>query len=169
MEKIFYFIFLLIFSGSCSFDNKTGIWTNNDNIEQSVSSKEKNNKLEKVFDQYKEYNQEKKVDLSIKIKIDKAYNNKYWKQENFNSYNNIPHFYYLGRKQVNYKTSRLSNSSIFRDKSSYLLNQPLFYDSKIVFSDHKGKIYVYSLLENKRILVFNFYKKNLKNIKKNYL
>ena len=147
MKKIFYFIFLLIFSVSCSFDNKTGIWTDSDNTEQLISAKERNNKLVKIFDQNSEYNQEKKANLSYKIKIDKAHTNKFWKQENFNSFNNNSHFHYLGKKQVNYKTSRLSKSSIFKDKDNRLLNQPLFYDNKIVFSDHKGKIYVYSVLK----------------------
>jgi outer membrane protein assembly factor BamB len=166
MKKIFYFIFLLIFSVSCSFDNKTGIWTDSDNTEQLISAKERNNKLVKIFDQNSEYNQEKKANLSYKIKIDKAYYNKFWKQENFNSFNNNSHFHYLGKKQVNYKTSRLSKSSIFKDKDNRLLNQPLFYDNKIVFSDHKGKIYVYSVLKNKKILLSNFYKKKFKKYKK---
>ena len=36
MNKIFYFIIIIIFINSCSFDNKTGIWQGSDQITKKV-------------------------------------------------------------------------------------------------------------------------------------
>ena len=48
MNKIFYFIIIIIFINSCSFDNKTGIWQGSDQITKKKLKKTESN-LELVF------------------------------------------------------------------------------------------------------------------------
>ena len=60
MNKIFYFIIIIIFINSCSFDNKTGIWQGSDQITKKKLKKTESN-LELVFQKERDCNWAKRA------------------------------------------------------------------------------------------------------------
>ena len=72
--------------------------------------------------------------------------------------NNIANVQYWNKKNILIKSSKLSKS---KEKSQFI-----FYNNGILSHDQKGRIYLYSLSNKKKVLEFNFYKKKFKKYKK---
>lgn len=152
--KIFLIIFLLI-SSSCSFDDKSGIWTSEDEIAK------KNNKFkdfETLYSSKEGFNKTIEINKDYKFKISPPINNIIWNDIFYNKSNNFDNFEYRGENKIILKTKKLSN----KKSNKYILQ----HEDKIVTSDDSGNIIVFSLNNNKIISKFNFYKKRIKNIKK---
>lgn len=155
--RIFFALSIIIFINHCSFDNKTGIWKN-----ENISSEKKENKVFKDF---------KKISISEQL-FNKtiAFNgdlvstipapmiNNQWQDIFYNSNNNSKNFKYDNLNKIALKSQKLSNAKL----DSY----KLFIDGNLIVSDKKGNIIIYSLDNKKIILKFNFYKKKFKRIKK---
>ncbi len=154
MKKILIFIIILILS-HCSFDNKTGIWKNNTKDSKKID-KFKNFKTlstkEKLFDKIIEPSQ------NLKISVRPIKKNSAWLNKNYNSSNNLDNFSYKNLNKIIFKSKKLNNGT---------LDENILFDGdKIIATNDKGDIIVYSISSKKITLKFNFYKKKFKNIKK---
>jgi outer membrane protein assembly factor BamB len=155
-------IFLLLFV-NCSFDNKTGIWKNeNENKKISLS----NSNLEDAFKKEKVILEEKKVLPDSAINIDRVETIKNWTQNFYNNYNNVPNTNYKNQKIKILKTSKLAKISVYSDLNLIKLNEPFYYQNTIIYNDVRGNIYIYSINNKKKIFSYNFYKKKFKKINK---
>ena len=74
----------------------------------------------------------------------------------FSDENNLKNFNYTNKNKSIFKSKKLSKFKT----SKYLL----FKNDKIITSDEKGNIIVFSIAENQIIFTFNFYKKSYKKI-----
>lgn len=159
MKKLTITCFIFLLTTNCSLDNKTGIWEEENNQRTTKVKEEKINKsYEDVFVSNTENEEEREVNPSEIIKKDKKINTINWQQEFYNDENNVSNFSYKNKQILISKSSKLAKSNI----------EPsiLFTDKKIVSYDHKGRVFVYSILEKKKIFEYNFYKKKFKKYKK---
>ena len=163
MKSLFSILVMLSIT-SCSFDNKTGIWKDASNtsfeIEDTIltENNETQRRVENVFTKDQIFNEEKnrlnnsKLDLDLPIRIED------WSETYANSKNNISNILYSGDKTLLSKTSKLSNLHQNKDV--------IFYQNNLISYDHKGRIFIYSLDQKKKIFEYNFYRKNFKKFKK---
>ena len=152
-------IIILIFYSflySCSFDDKTGIWQN-----QNAPIKKGG-----VFSEFKtlsssqeSFNKIISINPNIKLKTQNKIQNLNWKEIFYNHSNNFSHFDYYGNNKLIRKSKKISRHKL----NNFLLVE----EEKVIFNDIKGNIFVYSLKNNKEIGKFNFYKKYFKKIDKN--
>ena len=158
-----FFIFSLIISilYACSFDDKSGIWQN------------QNNTLMNKKDQFKDF---KKISISTErfdkeIILDKKSNVQTLKPINNFEFNDV--FYNNENNLANFKFSE-QNKSIFKSKkiTRYKINKSILYKNEnLISSDENGNIIVFSIKDNRIISKYNFYKKKFKKLKKklNYI
>lgn len=154
--KLFYiFLILFLFLG-CSFDNKTGIWKNENN----------NLKQKKIFNDFKKIgNNKKSFDEVIEykkkyiFKIPNKINNDKWEDIFFNQFNNYINFAYNDQKNIIFKSKKISKHKLSK--------KFLFNEGNLVLTDHYGNLIIFSLKEKKIITKFNFYKKKYPNLNKN--
>ena len=152
--NIFLIIILLLVS-SCSFDDKSGIWTS----EREIAKQNNQFKgFETLFSSKERFNQIIEIKKNFQFKIPPPINNIKWNDIYYNENNNFDNFEYLDQNNILIKSQKLS-----RHKS----NEHIFQDGdKIIFSDQKGTIVIFSLNEDRIITKYNFYKNKFKNIKK---
>ena len=156
MRLIAILIFFFLFN-ACSFDEKTGIWQDQNNPIQK-----KNN----VFNEFKTLSSSAQifdkiiyVDPSFKFNLQNEIANLSWKDKFFNQSNNSYNFKYIGNNKLIQKSKKISRHK--------LNNFFLVENDNVIFNDERGNIFVHSLLNNKEIRKYNFYKKQFKKIKKN--
>ena len=157
MKLFFIFSFLLVFT-SCSFDNKTGIWKNENDINVE---KDKNifKDFEKISSEAKYFNEIISVDKNYKFNVNKPFPNSSWKDVFYNKNNNLINFEYNNLNTIIHKSKKLSKNKI----SSY----KLFENNNLIFNDKKGNLIIYSPEKSSTVSKYNFYKKRYKNINKN--
>ena len=90
MKKIIIFITILILA-HCSFDNKTGIWQNNNEISKK-SEKFKN--FKNLSTQEKQFEEIIKIPQNLKINLRPIKKNLVWLNKNYNNSNNLDNFSY---------------------------------------------------------------------------
>ena len=154
--KLFLSFVLIIFISNCSFDDKTGIW-NNDNP----------NKLKKndLFAEFKTLSSQSDEFKEI-IPLNKNYNPSFLKQKTniswndifYSSTNNSINFNYLGLNNLILKSKKISSHDIMNHK---LLNNNI-----VILATSKGDLIFYSLDNERVINKFNFYQKKFKKIPK---
>ena len=121
-----------------SFDNKTGIWKNaEDIIEKKEQIKDK--ELIDVFTENKLFDEEKNNE-NIQINIENSFKNSNWSDEFFNLNNNIPNISYKNNKILVSKILKISKLKYSKDR----LIRPLIYNQKIILTNNKGIIYIFS-------------------------
>ena len=154
--KLFYIFLILFLFLSCSFDNKTGIWKNENN----------NFKQKKIFNDFKKIgNNKKSFDEVIEykkkyiFKIPNKINNDKWEDIFFNQFNNYINFAYNDQKNIIFKIKKISKHKLSK--------KFLFNEGNLVLTDHYGNLIIFSLKEKKIITKFNFYKKKYPNLNKN--
>ena len=155
MKKIISIIFVILLS-NCSFDNKTGIWNNNDNTTVKKNNKFKD--FETLNVNQKLFNSIILPSESLTIKIDPAKTIFKWVDEFYQGSNNFDNFAYKNLNKLSLKTKKLSRHTT-SDKI-------LYEDGNIIFADQKGNIIVYSIKNKVVIFKYNFYKKNFKKLDK---
>tara|TARA_B100001248_G_scaffold242571_1_gene210212 strand:- start:791 stop:2116 length:1326 start_codon:yes stop_codon:yes gene_type:complete len=154
--KLFYLLIVLLILNSCSFDDKSGIWQN----ENQVSEKE-----DFVFKDFKKISSSNSnfdkiipIDGKLKIKIDKPISNYSWKDNFYNDGNNSKNFKYSDINKIVLKTKKLTK---------YPINEYILFENNNLFvNDKNGNIIIYSLEKNSIIEKLNFYKKKYKGIEK---
>ena len=154
--KVFYIFFFLVLLQNCSFDNKSGIWKNENN------STKKNDNIFKDFKSI--YISDKSFQKTIPIKNNFKFtevntvDNYNWTDVYYNKSNNFPNFSF----KENYK-------NIFKSKkiTKYKINKNLLFENNnVITTDYRGNIIIFSINENKLISKYNFYKKKYKKINK---
>jgi len=162
-------IFILILIINCSFDNKTGIWKDESSISIDTSkTKALENNINKrnyedVFLENQVFNEEKESTKNLNLKNETTSLNKNWNQEFGSNYNNVLN---LGDNNKNIISSKSPKLSRFANKKNYMVRNVIIHNDNIISYDHKGKIFIYSQENKKKIFEYNFYKKNFKNYKK---
>ena len=153
--KLFYFFALFSALISCSFDQKSGIWKN----ENDISDKNKLFKDFKVITtKNSSFDKEIPIKKNYKFKQIQRVNNYEWKDIFYDKTNNYKNFSYNDNNQIIFESKKISKLDIN--------NYPLVENNNLIGSDLKGNIIVFSLDENKIIQKFNFYKKKYKKIEK---
>ncbi len=156
MKLFICFIILILFT-NCSFDNKTGIWKN-----QNDASINEN----KVFDEFQTLSSSNKafyktieVNNNYKFKLPDVKKNSEWNDIFYDKTNNLKNFNYNDLNKIILKSKTLSRSGL----NKFIL----FNKNNVIVSDEKGNLIIFSKKENQIISKFNFYKKKFKKIKKN--
>jgi len=156
MRILFYFVILFFFN-HCSFDNKSGIWKNENAI--SDQSKNKLSKFKTLYSSNDTF--DKIVPLSEKytFKIQSPINNLSWTDIYYDQTNNLENYRYNDANQRIFRSKKISRNKV----SEFIL----FNNDYLIASDSKGNIITFSVKEKRRYDKFNFYKKRMKKIKKN--
>ena len=153
--KLFFVSIILLFFYSCSFDDKTGIWKNENIL------KEKDNifkDFEKLSIDTEVFNKTIIADKEYKFSISKRISNSAWSDIFFNENNNFKNFEYENLNKISYKSKKLSKHN---------LNHHILYDNdNIITSDISGNLIINSLIEKFKTKKFNFYKRKYKKIEK---
>ncbi len=155
MDKIIKFFFILMLSG-CSFDNKTGIWEDSNEVDLVKQKQFKD--FETLYTVEKSFNEIIKPNKNLKISIDESYKILKWEQENLLETNNLVNFSYKDLNEIDFKSRKLSKYSVTENI--------LFDGNNLLLTDDKGNIIVYSSENKKVIFKYNFYRKKYKKIKK---
>ena len=118
--KIYLSLILLLFLIGCSFDNKSGIWKNeNDpNINQkndSFASFKSLSSSNKVFNEVIPFNNKKKIKLSKRVSPEN------WTDIFFNSANNYENFEYKNKNKLSFKSKKISGGEI----SNFILKEKI--------------------------------------------
>ncbi len=156
MIKFFFIILAFIFLNSCSFDDKSGIWKN----EKIISKKESDpfKKFEDLSVANKPFNQIIKFKGNFQFKKSKKIINSKWKDIFYSESNNLENFTYKNTNKLTFKSKKITR---------HQLNDFILFDNdKIISSDNKGNILIFSIEEKKFLKKFNFYKNKYKNINK---
>jgi outer membrane protein assembly factor BamB len=162
-------ILVTIVATSCSFDNKTGLWKDTENIpidnskSKTITDNNPKTRYENVFIKNKTFNEEKESLNISNIKIDAPIKVVNWLEQYAAPTNNISNFSYSANKILLYKSSKLSK---FSSSKNYVNRNIVFYKNNLISYDQKGRIFIYSINLKKKIFEYNFYKKNFKNFNK---
>ena len=96
---------------------------------------------------------------NLEINLDPVKSNLKWTDEYYNSSDNLENFSYKDLNKLVFKSKRLSR---------YKTRDRILYDNqKVIVTDDKGNVIVYSIENQQIILKYNFYKKKFREIKKN--
>ena len=155
MNFLFFIILLALFN-SCSFDNKTGIWKNENN-----SSPSKN----KIYKDFETISTSQNF-FNETIVLKKNYNFDFsspetsinWTDILYAPNNNFKNFNYNNLNEVLFKSKKISKYNVGKYK--------LFENDNLIISDERGNLLIFSVNENKIVRKFNFYKKKFKKIEK---
>ncbi len=152
--KLINYLIILIFLNNCSFDNKSGIWKNESQI--AIKKIDPTENFQKIQSSREKFNKIINFDKKYVFKKNSLILNKEWQDIFFSDENNLKNFNYTNKNKRIFKSKKLSKFKT----SKYLL----FKNDKIITSDEKGNIIVFSIAENKINFTFNFYKKSYKKI-----
>ena len=157
MMKFFLTLIFLVILSNCSFDNKSGIWQNNNKMNSKKDDKFKD--FEKLYTETKSFESIIEPDNNLQISLDPIKSNLKWTDEFFEDSNNLKNFSYKNLNELIFKSKKLSN---------YKIKDRILYDNqKVILTDEKGNITVYSMENQEIVLRYNFYKKKFKRNKKN--
>ena len=154
--KLFYAIIISIFMQSCSFDNKTGIWKNENSILKNNKDLFKEFKTLSSSNEF--FNKIIPLKKNFKFILNKPLDNMEWQDIFYNQTNNFDNFTYNDLNQLIFKSKKLTNHKV----NNFILLE----ENNLIINDHKGNIIIFSINENKLISKFNFYKKKYKKINK---
>ena len=139
------------------FDNKTGIWENEDNfsIKDNIFKD-----FKKISVAESSFDKEISINKNFNIRLEKPVHNKSWNDINLSRNNYLLNFKYSNENRLSLKSKKLTRHKI---------NESTLYDDEnLILSDNNGSIIIFSTIENDVVLNFNFYKK-IKGIKKTKL
>ncbi len=157
MMKFFLTLIFLVILSNCSFDNKSGIWQNNNKMNSKKDDKFKD--FEKLYTETKSFESIIEPDNNLQINLDPIKSNLKWTDEFFEDSNNLKNFSYKNLNELIFKSKKLSN---------YRIKDRILYDNQnVIITDEKGNITVYSMENQEIVLRYNFYKKKFKKNKKN--
>ena len=102
--KFFYFLIILVIFQNCSFDDKTGIWKNENNVSNSKENSLKDFKTlslsKKLFDT------EIPLKKKFKFQLSKLTNNKKWNDVFYNKENNFKNFQYNDINKIIFRSKK---------------------------------------------------------------
>ena len=153
--KVIYISLISILLVNCSFDNKSGIWKN----ENYKNNEEKNifEEFKKISLRNKDYNKKIILKNDFNFVLSSVMSNFQWKDIYYAENNNTDNFEYKNLNQIIFKSKKLTK---------YNVNNFLLYENdNLILSDQRGNIIIFSTINNSIIAKFNFYKKKYKKIK----
>jgi outer membrane protein assembly factor BamB len=155
--KIIYYILVILFLQSCSFDKKSGIWKN---------SSEEIKKVNNNFKDFKKIVLESEIFFNKTVELDKefifsltssSFPNK-WNDFFYENNNVNANFAYSDKNELIFQSSKLSRKK---------MNSNILFDRNLLLSsDSQGNIILYSLEKKKILYKYNFYKKKYNKFKK---
>ena len=149
--KFFYALIILILFQNCSFDNKTGIWKNDNIISRENDDVFK--EFETLSTIKKSFDEEIYIDVKFQFPSSKIINNLQWKDVFYSESNNLKNFKYNGLNEQIFKSKKISK---------YKINDLILYEENhLIVGDENGNLIVFSINKNKIITKFNFYKKKI--------
>ncbi len=155
MKKFILLVFALILS-NCSFDNKTGIWENSNQVDLRVEKRFKDFKT--LYSKEKTFNSIIVPPKDLKIILDPGKTTVQWLDEFYQNSNNLDNYNYKDINELIFKSRKISRKKI---------KENILFDGKnIIASDVKGNIIIYSFEEKQIIYKYNFYKKKYKKLNK---
>ncbi len=150
---IFISIFLLL---SCSFDNKSGIWQDNNEVPNKKQNSFKD--FKKLSSSNNTFNKIVEINQNFEFNLTNPITNYGWNDELYNEGNNFDNFKYDDINTLIFKSKKLTK---------YQINNYILYNkNKLIFSDQNGNLIIFSVKENRIVNKFNFYKNQYKKIKK---
>ena len=155
--KFFLTLVFLVILSNCSFDNKSGIWQNNNKANSKKDDKFRD--FEKLYTETKSFESIIEPNDNLQINLDPIKLNLKWTDEFFENSNSLKNFSYKNLNELIFKSKKLSRYKI---KSRFLYD-----NQKVIATDDKGNVIVYSIENQQIILKYNFYKKKFREIKKN--
>ena len=165
IKKVKYLIFFLIFIlfASCSFDNKSGIWSGGEKAKKKVSKLEKEQR--RVIDVVKVYTSEtffsKEIPAVKSVNLTKPKTNSFWKMSGLNLQNFVGNIYLSGIDN-NFLKKKIGKNKF---SISQVMASPLVFNDNIIFADDTGTIF--SINQRGKInWKKNIYKKIYKKIYK---
>ena len=147
MNRNFYYFVIFLFVINCSFDTKTGIWTNSEKIISESKDNEEN-----LFEKVEIYEKEFNVDLKIRLKSNSKKNNF---NENLTNNNGVINFNSELKKISKYKFSKIDQFDQYQPE---LL---ITYNNNLIFFNDKGSVLNFAK-NNKLVWQSNIYSKNEK-------
>tara|TARA_B100001093_G_scaffold291707_1_gene278468 strand:+ start:10204 stop:11547 length:1344 start_codon:yes stop_codon:yes gene_type:complete len=159
MNKILILFATLVLISCCSFDNKSGIWT--EELEKRKKAL-KQDKYDSVFKESEISSNEVFNQKKIKITLNDTNTIQNWLEEYYNSSNNEGNVN-LDIKQILIHKKKLDDLFV---KNNNKKKNLLVYKDNVISSDNKGNIYIYSPSQKKKIFKYNFYKKKYKSLEK---
>ena len=113
--KLFYIFIILIFINNCSFDNKTGIWKN----ENVTSNKDENQfkDFRTLYSSKESFDEIIPLEKNYRFKLTKLISNFNWKDIYFNQTNNLVNLEYKDQNKIIFKSKKLTKYK----SSSYIL------------------------------------------------
>lgn len=154
--KLFYALVILLFSYSCSFDNKTGIWKN-----ENIIIKDQTNQFEgfKSLSSTEEtFNKIIPIRNKFIFSLTRNTSPNKWTDKYYSDSNNFDNFEFEYLNKLSFRSKKISK---------YNLNDTLLLEEgNVITSDQKGNLLIFSISQNKIKLKFNFYKKQYKKLKK---
>ena len=154
--RISLIMILVILMSHCSFDNKTGIWKNINEINYEKTRVFEG--FETLYEKEKTFNSVIEPSANIRILLKSSKTSLKWIDEFYQDSNNLENFNYKDLNSVVFKSQKIS-----RNKTN---NKILFDGENTVVTDNKGNILVYSVINQEIIFKYNFYKKKYKKIEK---
>ena len=154
--KLFYILIFSILLQSCSFDNKSGIWKN----ENEVLAKKKDplDNFKSLSSAKDQFDKVIPFDGNSKIKTSNVVSSLEWSDIFYNRINNYENFKYNNLNKLLFKSKKLSRFDISKNI--------LYEENNIIFNDAKGNLIIYSIDEKKIVSKYNFYKKKYKKFNK---
>ena len=154
--KLFYTLIIFILCQNCSFDNKSGIWKNENTVQKKDTSIFK--EFETLSLTKETFNKTVPLNKNFRFKIPIKIITNEWPDIFYNQSNNYQNFTYSNLNQIVYKSKKKIKNQI---------NPFILYENdNVISSDQKGNIVVFSVNQNKITQKFNFYKKKYKKINK---
>ncbi len=160
IKKLTFFFLLFLFT-SCSFDTKTGVWSNLEEEERRIARLEddQNNDLVTIYSSEKK--RLKELAPTKIISLNKPLNNNIWSMTGLNLQNYLGNLY-LKSIDNRFLKKRVGKNK-FKNKSYF--SPPLVYENTIILSDDTGTIF--SVNQSGKIQwKKNIYKKLYKKINK---
>ena len=163
-RKIPILILIFIFLNNCSFDDKTGIWSEEAKEKRRVTELEKKQKailkVEKIYTSENIF--QKEIPIKKNITLSKDKNISSWTMSNLNHQNFLGNIYLSGINNTFLK-KKIGKDKFSNHKTT---SHILVLNNKIILSDDRGTIY--SINKSGRVLwKKNIYKKAYKKIYKN--
>ena len=162
-KLVFFLCFILI--SHCSFDNKSGIWSG-ENEKKRISELEKKQNEDNDSSFINIYSSEdlynKEISLEKSISLPEPIKNSSWPMSNLNYQNLLGNIYLSGINNMFLK------KKIGKNKFSTVkvISSPLIHDRSIIFSDNNGTIFNITF-DGEIIWKKNIYQKVYKKIYKN--
>ncbi len=158
-----FFIFFLIISilYACSFDDKSGIWQNQNKT--LMNKKDQFKDFKKISISTERFDKEIILDKKSNVQTLKPINNFEFNDVFYNNENNLANFKFSGQHKSIFKSKKITR---------YKINKSILYKNEnLISSDENGNIIVFSIKDNRIISKYNFYKKKFKKLKKklNYI